>query len=131
MVKALYPLALGLLALQAQAGDLPNRLQAVGYGAPNPVADGTSTAQKQLMAIRAAKLDAYRSLAEQLYGLRITSHTTVSALAVQHDGFRAYLDGMVRGAKVVSTTPVANGSYETVIELELGNSFYQQASRWY
>lgn len=76
------------------------------------------------MAMRASKLDAYRALTEEVYGVRITSNSTVSALVSQHDNFRAYVDAYLRGAKVLTVTPLADGNYETVMELEISDQFY-------
>lgn len=93
------------------------RLSAVGYGAASAF-DGYSIGQKRLLAMRASKLDAYRSLAEQVYGIRITGNTMVSAMAAQNDSFRAYIDAYLRGARILSVTPMADGNYETVIEMD-------------
>lgn len=103
-------------------------LSAIGYGASSSY-QGYTAGQIRLMAIRASKLDAYRALAEQIYGVRITGNTTVSAMTAQNDSFRAYLDSYIRGAKIVSVTPMAEGNYETVVELKIGPSFYDAFSR--
>lgn len=105
------------------------KIQAVGYGAM-PTDPGLSTGQKRLMAIRASKLDAYRTLVEQIYGTRITSHSVVNAGTMQHDAFRAYVDAFVRGAKVITVTPIADGSYETVLEVELNSDFRTAANQY-
>jgi hypothetical protein len=75
------------------------------------------------MAMRASKLDAYRALAEHVYGIRVTGNSTVSSMMAQNDSFRVYVDSYVRGAKVVSVTPMADGNYETVLEIELDQDF--------
>lgn len=95
----------------------PVRLTAIGYGAASS-ADGHTPGQRRLLAMRASKLDAYRSLAEQVYGIRLTSNTTISSLMSQNDGFRAYIDAYLRGARIVSVTPLADGNYETTIEID-------------
>lgn len=105
------------------------KVQAVGYGAlPND--PSLSIGQKRIMAIRASKLDAYRTLVEQIYGTRITSHSVVNASSMQHDAFRAYVDAFVRGAKVITVTPIADGSYETVLEVELNSDFRSMAGQY-
>ena len=43
----------------------------------------------------------------------------------QNDSFRVFVDAYVRGAKVASVTPMAEGNYETVLELELGGDFFE------
>lgn len=102
----------------------PAKLSATGYGTTSSH-EGYTPAQRRLMAMRASKLDAYRALVEQVYGVRITSSSTVAALVAQHDSFRAYVDAYVRGARVLTVTPMADGEYETVLELELGEPFYR------
>ncbi|MBB5018843.1 hypothetical protein HNQ59_002140 [Chitinivorax tropicus] len=102
----------------------PLRFTATGYGSMSAF-DGYTAGQKRLLAMRAAKLDAYRALAEQIYGVRIKGNTTVAAMIAQNDSFRIYLDGYLRGARVVSVTPMAEGSYETEVEVELPSDFWK------
>ena len=99
------------------------KLSALGYGNMGTF-EGYTPGQKRLMAMRASKLDAYRALAEQLYGVRVTGNSTVSAMISQNDSFRVFVDAYVRGAKVASITPMAEGNYETVLELELTADFF-------
>lgn len=107
---------------------LPAKISAIGYGATPPSEDYTA-GQRRLMAMRASKLDAYRALTEEIHGVRITSNSTVSALISQHDSFRAYVDSYLRGAKVLTVTPLADGNYETVLELDLSDQFYDALSQ--
>lgn len=100
------------------------RLSALGYGNMGTF-EGYTPGQRRLMAMRASKLDAYRSLAEQVHGVRVTGNSTVAAMVAQNDSFRVYVDAYVRGAKVVSITPMAENNYETVLELELGHDFFE------
>ena len=93
------------------------KITAVGHGATSSF-DAYSTGQKRLMAMRASKLDAYRTLAERVYGIRITGNTTVAGMMVQNDSFRVYIDATLRGAKIQSITPMADGNYETVVEMD-------------
>lgn len=106
---------------------LPQRITAVGYGAL-PNIEGLSQEQRRIMAMRASKLDAYRALAETVDGLKLTGTSTVSAVALTNDSFRVYIEAYLRGARVLSTNPLPGGSYETVLELQLGGDFYQDAS---
>lgn len=100
------------------------KLSALGYGNMGTF-EGYTPGQRRLMAMRAAKLDAYRALAEQVHGVRVTGNSTVAAMVSQNDSFRVYVDAYVRGAKVASITPMAEGNYETVLELELGGDFFE------
>jgi len=93
------------------------KVTAVGYGAISNY-QGYATGQKRLLAMRASKLDALRSLAEQVYGLRITGNSTVSQMAMKDDGFRAQIDAYIRGARVVSVVAMEDGNYETTVELD-------------
>ena len=106
----------------------PRKLTAVGYGAIGNYAQ-YSTGQQKLMAMRAAQVDAYRNLAEQVYGFRIAGNTAVSAFATQSDTVRTYVDAAIRGARVVSMTSMADGNFEATVELELSPQFFDCLSR--
>ncbi len=75
-------------------------------------------AQQRLLAIRAAKLDAYRSLTEQVYGLRMDATATVADMVVQNDTFRSKVEGVIYGATLVSITPSGDDTYETTLSLD-------------
>jgi outer membrane protein FlgP len=102
------------------------KLTAVGYGATSTL-EGHTVGQKRLLAMRASRLDAYRTLAEQVYGVRLTGNTTVASLMNQNDSFRVYIDSFLRGARVVSVNPMADGNYETTVEID----FDERAARTY
>jgi hypothetical protein len=102
------------------------KVSGVGYGAESTY-EGFTDGQRRLMAIRSAKLDAYRSLAEQLNGIKIDSNTTIATLTARNDSFRARVNSMVRGARVVSVTPMADQNYETVLEVYIDRSFFEKA----
>jgi len=74
-------------------------------------------AQQRLLAIRASKLDAYRVLMEQVYGLKLDSDTTVEEIVIQNDSFRGKVQGVIYGAKLVSISPVGDDVYETTLSL--------------
>lgn len=101
------------------------KISGIGYGAESTF--GAYTAgQRRLMAIRASKLDAYRALAEQLYGIQINSNTAVSTLTAKNDSFRARVNAVVRGARMVSVTPMADNNYETVLEVYVDKRFFEE-----
>lgn len=57
--------------------------------------------QGRLMAIRAARLDALRRLAERIKGLRLTSRTAVRDFVAETDEIRTELDALLKGAAEV------------------------------
>jgi hypothetical protein len=92
-------------------------LTATGYAVIS-VQNSKAPAQQRLMAIRAAKLDAYRSLAEQVYGLRLDATATVADMVVQNDTFRSKVEGVIYGATLVSITPSGDDTYESTLTLD-------------
>ena len=101
------------------------KISGIGYGAESTFGAYTQ-GQRRLMAIRASKLDAYRALAEQLYGIKIDSNTSISTLTAKSDSFRARVNAVVRGARIVSVTPMADRNYETVLEVYVDKRFFEQ-----
>ena len=97
-------------------------LRARGAGAP-PVR-AANAAQAKLMTERAAKVDGYRNLLEQAYGLQVTGSTTVRDFVTQTDVIRTQLDAFIRGAKVVDTRLLDDGSAEVEMEVTLGKEFW-------
>jgi len=97
------------------------KIRVTGYGAepksfyPEP--------QRRLMAMRAAKIDAYRSLAERITGIQIWGGTTIGDMVVEKDQFRVYLDTHLTGARVISENAQEDGTFETVVELRVGQGF--------
>ena len=101
------------------------KIVGIGYGSESTY-DAYTPGQRRLMAIRASKLDAYRSLAEQIQGIKIDSNTTVSALMAKSDNFRARVNAIIRGARVVSVTPMPDHNYETVLEVYVDRDFFRR-----
>lgn len=103
----------------------PVVIRVAGYGTGGKTDTKINTNQKEFMAMRASKLDAYRNLAERVYGIRVQGNTSVHNMAARDDNIRGYIDNLVRGAKVISTRELGNGSYETKMELVLEPRFHQ------
>ncbi len=106
------------------------RLTATGYGTAEK-SDKYSRSQIKLMAMRSSKLDAYRSLSEQVYGVRLSGVTTVENMIITHDNYKSYVDAYLRGAKVMRTVAInkdmyaGDDTFETVVEIELTPRFYE------
>jgi hypothetical protein len=92
-------------------------LVATGYAVIS-VQNHKNPAQQRLLAIRASKLDAYRSLTEQVYGQQLDATTTVADMTVMSDTFRAKVEGVIYGAVLVSIAPVGDDTYETTLSLD-------------
>lgn len=58
-----------------------------------------SEGQNKLLAKRAAEADAYRKLAETVYGLTLSSSTFVKDFVTENDEIRTGVDAVVRGAR--------------------------------
>lgn len=101
------------------------KIRVTGYGAPPK--SFYPDPQRRLMAMRAAKIDAYRSLAERVTGVQIWGGTTIGDMVVEKDRFRVYLDTHLTGARVIAENQQEDGTYETVVELKVGQTFLKQA----
>lgn len=110
----------------AQRDHVPRvtKFMAVGYGSVSSYERYTEP-QKKLMAMRASKLDAYRALAEQVYGVRVTGNSTVSAMMAQNDSFRVSIDAYLRGARVTNVVQAVDGTYETSVEMDYDENIVQ------
>ncbi|MDR9466634.1 LPP20 family lipoprotein [Marinospirillum sp.] len=97
----------------------PVVIRVEGFGAGGTTDIQTNQQQRKLLAMRASKMDAYRAMAERVYGTRIQGNTTVQNLATRDDNIRGYVDNLVRGAKVISTSQEKDGTYKTRMELVL------------
>lgn len=82
-------------------------------------ADQAKETQTKLLAKRAAQADAYRNLAEQVKGLRLTSTTFVKDFVAESDEINASLNTFLRGAKVTDVRYMEDGSAEVTVELAI------------
>ena len=57
-------------------------------------------------------------MAEQVYGTRLDSSTTVAEMAVTNDRFRSRVDGVIYGAILSNITPINNDTYEVTLTLD-------------
>lgn len=129
-MKCIHPslLLLGILALlltctlpaAAAAGmaDWENgTVRADGYGTAPAAQSGTG--QAQLLARRAAIVDAWRNLAEAVQGVQVDAETTVHDMSVNSDSIRTRVSATVRGARIVSAEMQADGVCHVVMEIPL------------
>jgi len=108
--------------------DKKQNFMATGYAVIS-VQKSDNAAHQRLLSIRASKLDAYRSLMEQVYGQYLDATTTVAEMVIQSDSFRARVQGVIYGAKLVSIAPVGDDTYETT--LSLSNDIVNDLRRLY
>ncbi|MCQ8118742.1 hypothetical protein [Methylomonas rosea] len=80
--------------------------------------------QRWLQAQQAAKLDAYRGLADLLYQEKLGNQTTVGAQVMRDEVYRVYLDSYLREARAADYRTVRD-SLKTTLELRLSPRFYQ------
>jgi hypothetical protein len=91
-------------------------IMATGYAVIS-VQPHDNPAQQRLLSIRASKLDAYRSLMEQVYGQYLDANTTVAEMIIESDAFKARVQGVIYGAELESISPVGDDTYETTLTL--------------
>jgi hypothetical protein len=72
-----------------------------------------------LQAKRAAELDAYRKLAEQIDGAALSRNTGVADLALSSDRIANHLAAVLKGAKATSVLFREDGSCEVTMRLKL------------
>ncbi len=102
----------------------PIVIRVSGYGTYEDPKHAASQ-RMRLLAMRASKLDAYRALAERIYGTVIYGSSSVQALVLQHDEFKTMVDSVIRGARVMSIVEMKGGGFETVLEVVLEPRFRQ------
>ncbi|WP_334551201.1 flagellar assembly lipoprotein FlgP [Vibrio scophthalmi] len=92
-------------------------LTAVGYASISEQ-KGNNEEEKQVRAMRASKIDAYRELAEQVYGLRVSARADLKDQRLGTELTSGAVDGVIRGAEVVRSYKVGD-SYVTELRLDV------------
>jgi len=97
--------------------DYQHTFTSVGY-APIEAQPGESFDQKILNAIKASKLEAYKEMAEQVYGVLITASDSTDGALLLDDKVESQVKGLVRGARVLKSYH-EGGVYITELELDM------------
>ena len=92
-------------------------IEAKGIGAPPEKYQGKINARP--MALRAARVDAYRNLLEITKGVQVDSRTTVKDFAVESDVINTQVEGLVKGATVVDQQYLSDGTVEVTLRMPL------------
>jgi hypothetical protein len=92
-------------------------LVAVGYSSVSEQ-KGRNDEEKRIRAMRASKIDAYRELAEQVYGMRVSGRAELEDQRLGTERTSGAVDGVIRGAEVVRSYPVGD-SYVTELRLDI------------
>ncbi|WP_439333812.1 flagellar assembly lipoprotein FlgP [Vibrio agarilyticus] len=92
-------------------------LVAVGYASVSEQV-GRTPEEKQIRAMRASKIDAYRELAEQVYGMRISGRAELEDQRLGIETTSGAVDGVIRGAQVIRAYMVED-SYVTELRLDI------------
>jgi len=98
-------------------------IEALGIGAPADKSIGKANARP--MALRAAKIDAYRNLLEITKGVRVDSTTTIRDFTVESDVINTQVDGLVKGAVVVNQEYMSDGTVEVRVRMPLYGNLSQ------
>ncbi|MGP9802651.1 LPP20 family lipoprotein [Rheinheimera sp. NSM] len=94
-------------------------LEATGYAvvASQP---GVSYEDKLLLAMAASRQDAYRRLAEQLYGKKLSASSSADQAVLTGDKVQSQVQGVIKGAELV-TEAVEGNFYVTRLKLDTAN----------
>ncbi|PIQ28657.1 hypothetical protein COW36_12205 [bacterium (Candidatus Blackallbacteria) CG17_big_fil_post_rev_8_21_14_2_50_48_46] len=90
-----------------------------GSGAPP---ENGSSAQKRLMAKRAATADAYRQLAEIVNGVQVDSETIVKNYVTESDTVRLKVSALIKAAPVGKERYLSDGSVEVDLSMPMFGS---------
>ena len=109
--------SVSVLAAEAGTDWYGGTITVEGYGAP-PV-NAHSAAQARMLARRAAVVDAYRNLAEEVSGVNVDAETTVLNMETQSDVVKTKVSALVKGARIVSEEVQGDGSYKVVMQIPM------------
>jgi len=96
----------------------PRIIKISGVGEGVPPVNTVSPAQAKALARRAAIADAYRSLAEKMYGIRLSAKDRIRDLIAQRTEVRTAVYGIIRGA-TIDEEEWKDGLYKVVLVVNL------------
>jgi Uncharacterized protein conserved in bacteria len=111
----------GISIVELKTTEKTIRVTGTGFSPDNP---NFSIGQKQKMAERAAVVDGYRKLLEQIGDIKVGSKTTIKDYATQKDEINVEINGILRGAKQIAVRELKGGGAEVDMEIRLGRDFY-------
>lgn len=92
-----------------------------GMGIAPPTA--VNAAQARMLARRAAVVEGYRQLAEQINGVQVDAESTVENMMILSDIVRTKVSACIKGARVLDEKILPDGSYAVRMEVPMfGNS---------
>lgn len=92
-------------------------IKVTGSGVPP---EKGSLAQKRTMAIRAARIDAYRQLLEAVNGIHVSSETVVKDFVTESDTIKTKVEGLLKGFEQVGEPRyMSDGSVEIDVQVRL------------
>ena len=103
-------------------------ISAIGFASVS-IQPSKNINQRRLMAMRAAKLDAYRSLTEQIHGIRIQGETTIGEAVLASDELAAAMNGIIIGARTIRIEPTSDDTYQ--VELAVSETHINRLIRVY
>lgn len=92
-------------------------IEALGIGAVDTARIKGTNARP--MCLRAAKVDGYRNLMEATRGVQVDSKTTVREFVTESDVINTAVSGFVRGAQIVNTDYLSDGTCEVTLRMSL------------
>jgi len=96
----------------------PNIIHIIGIGEGVAPIDAVSKPQAIALARRAAIDDAYRNLAEQMYGIKLSAKDRIKDLIAQRTEVKTAVYGIIRGAKL-DDEKYKDGIYRVTLTVDL------------
>ena len=119
----------GLITMAETTPVIEKKEKLVSLGYASISAQKGSTFDLQMLnAIKVSKLEAYKEMAEQLFGVLVKAENNIDGAQLQNDILKSRVRGLVRGAKVLRSYHEGD-VYITELELDLQNSpFFSRAT---